>query len=70
MAYCGFEGGVDAIFSDVSERKAGGERPNAEGENPFGRERCVLSAEPLGLPDPDAKSVPDIGKIDGRVGEG
>jgi hypothetical protein len=52
VAYCGFGGGVGATLREASVRKAGGERPNAEGENP-GMERWVFSDVPV----PD-RSVP------------
>ena len=62
VAYCGFGGGVGAmLLREASVRKVGGERPNAEGENP-GMVRWVFSD----VPAPD-KSVP-VGRenIEGR----
>lgn len=47
MAYWGFEGGVGAMLRDASVRKAGGERPKAEGEKPVGRLRWCSDRSPV-----------------------
>lgn len=64
VAYCGFGGGVGAMFMAESVRKAGGERPKAEGEKP-GMERWEFSV----VPAPD-RSVP-VGreKMEGKDGD-
>lgn len=68
VAYCGFDGG-DGAIRDGSVRKDGGERPKAEGEKAFGRDRWFVSVcAPVGV---DGRSVvPCPGKMDERDGDG